>query len=129
MRTTDLILRLLVSLCLIANGIGFAQASVRMQAMHLSHTPAVEAPIVEEEHGCHEEPDASAHADEAAGGSMAGDCCEGSVCQCACAHHATCAMSPLVITQPDLPIAGRLPIALAGHPSPQLPHLIRPPIR
>jgi hypothetical protein len=56
------------------------------------------------------------------------DCCEGGTCQCVCAHgmHAT-APSP-VLAMHAYGSKNQSQPSTAGHPAPDLPHLIRPPI-
>lgn len=141
-----MLLRVLLSVSLIANGIGFAQASTRMQLAHASHStvsPAAEAPPPAE---CHEPPGApsgkvgQAVPHTAVGHGNAGapspdhasvedmECCDGGNCQCVCTQQAFAAFA-LAIAPGTTPV--HTAVLLEGtsqHASPWLPHLIRPPI-
>lgn len=142
----SLALRLLLCVCLIANGAGVAQASARMAVGQGRALPATMpmAVVSAEEAPCHAHARAAmadmSHAGEtnvvehrsATGkhspGTGHSDCCKGKGCDCACAPQASC----------DTPQATMLhAVALiAPHPAsvhilfaqPRLPHLIRPPI-
>lgn len=146
MRLFSLLLRLLLSVSLIANGVGFAQATVRMQLAHASHLTAT---LVAEPGGsteCHEQatgggdemPNGMSHAamgntDHGAQAPAQGatddtECCDASSCQCICAQHAFAAFAA-GIPSGAMPVAGAA--VLRGSPqhlAPRLPHLIRPPI-
>ncbi|MFZ5656218.1 MAG: CopL family metal-binding regulatory protein [Pseudomonadota bacterium] len=153
----SLLLRVLLCVSLIANGIGFAGASTRMQLVHANHgamslsTQAAAAgcihPATARALAADRSPadGAAVHAghtgtDDAAGyaadlGSVtpdapAGDmdCCDGSDCQCACAQHASVGF---IADIPPGAISLRSPVVMRGasqHVSPRLSHLIRPPI-
>ncbi|WP_161786123.1 MULTISPECIES: CopL family metal-binding regulatory protein [Lysobacter] len=140
MSVSAIALRLLLSLVLILNGIGTANASIRMlgamamPAASSSVTAAAKngaAPCLEH-HAV--PPGKSGAASDASGPAPDGcadpapDCCESSACGCACMQ--SCAFAVPAVAQPMVVIA-RDPSIRAmslGHPAPTLPHLIRPPI-
>lgn len=145
----SLLLRVLLCVTLIANGVGFAQASTRMQLAHATHgahaaqvevasTPAEEChpgmtmashagtPMPVMDHAAMGHGDAGTGTLDSAADSA--DCCAGNTCQCACTQHASTAFIATVA-------AGATPahsvLVVGGssqHASPRLPHLIRPPI-
>lgn len=154
MSLSALLLRVLLCVSLIANGVGFAQASTRMQLAHASHRahdvagPGADGASVQCHpgmtmashggeampamdhaamgHGVSDANDASPATDQAP--DEPADCCDGKTCQCACTQHASAGFIPEVSP-------GAMPahsaIAMGGnsqHASPRLPHLIRPPI-
>lgn len=149
MSLPSLLLRLLLCVSLIANGIGFAQASTRMQLAHASHAGHDPAGASTQ---CHPGMTMASHADEAmpamdhaamghgapvADGADAdadqaadepADCCDGKTCQCACTQHASAGFIPELA--PGIAPAHSA-VVMGGatqHASPRLPHLIRPPI-
>ena len=143
----SLLLRLFLCATLIANGIGFAQASARMQLAHASHGSHATLPVGDggaDGQECHPGMIPASHeANVAAGnGALPGalathadaqhaepmDCCDGMNCQCACAQHVSTGfmadvMASVVPVHPSVAMAGA-----SQHASPRLPHLIRPPI-
>lgn len=154
MSLSALLLRVLLCVSLIANGVGFAQASTRMQLAHASHgahhdagpgasgaslqchpgmtmashaggsMPAADHAAMG--HGAPNADVADADADQAA--AEQADCCDGKTCQCACTQHASAGFIPEV--SPRLTPAHSA-VVMGGasqHASPRLPHLIRPPI-
>lgn len=149
MSVSSLLLRVLLSVCLIANGAGIAQASVRMQLAHQAGHEGMQDPTAEG--SCHAEASAqvsvdgstravaagahSGHdmrdaveADAGVGDMTSSDCCSASICTCACAQHVQVAFVPAAWG-----LAGDVhaPLVVAGrsqHSDPRLPHRIRPPI-
>ena len=148
MRTPSILLRLLLCLTLVLNGIGSASAAVGMATAHLHgpgiaatatpnrgpESPATSAPCHGDEpatqaaqaHGYHDNAARTAALDLTS--STDQPCCDAASCQCVCAQ--TCA---------GMAIAGAPLHALLravssghalslGHQAPALPHLIRPPI-
>jgi len=150
----SLLLRVILSLSLVANGASYAQESARMQFEHVAHAAVTETdsePAADDANvpPCHRHAAkaaaaaaVAAHAHHAAAaiaaastgkhplpvGKKAGDdCCKGKACKCACAHAscaATVAIATQVLSNPEV----RVPVLVVNHPQPRLPHLIRPPI-
>lgn len=134
------LLRLVLSLALVLNGMGTAAASVQMLG-GMAMLPAHQAesriakvgasPCAEHHMAMAGQEGKSADPSTPApqgGKHPAPDCCKSSACRCACVHAcpsvtATSVQMPLVIAH-DL--SGRT--MSLGHPTPALPHLIRPPI-
>jgi hypothetical protein len=125
MTISAVLLRVLLVLALVLNGIGSAVAGVHAHAGHADAVPA-QALASDADAPCHEPAPVPAPEPVAAGD--AADCCEGARCDCACtAAGATVAAF-------ELPTLATPPVALAthrldaGHRAPALAHLIRPPI-
>lgn len=136
MKTWPTLLRVLLSIALILNGIGGAVAATRMAtgpASAEAMARAAEAPRVTDM-PCHPH-----HGVPASHGPGAGepaspvkvpgpDCCKTGACTCACAQVAQVALSAFRLAAPVLeqsPAPRRLSLAYA---TPALPPLIRPPI-
>lgn len=137
-------LRLLLCVSLVANGIGLAQASMRMELAHAAH--AAEQPVlVVASSVCHGDATAGvsndvaiAHAAMGHGDSaeLAGadalmdgpECCDGTGCQCACPQQASATTAAALVlgSLPALPALGEA--GRSQRATPRLPHLIRPPI-
>jgi hypothetical protein len=136
-------MRVLLILILVLNGVGSAYASIRMgEGMGRSHSSDVSAkpeqppepPSSCPDHhdgmamkpaAAEKQPASPASPDDSHGSS---DCCDASHCTCPCMH--ACAALPLLATRTPASVGrdlGVRPLSL-GHPSPALPHLIRPPI-
>jgi hypothetical protein len=132
------LLRVVLSIALILNGIGGAVAGTRMQAGQLAASTG--APSAEAGKGAdmpchaHQRPESGGHqASKEGSPALPGkapvpDCCKSGMCTCACVHVAQIALSALQVTAPvlehDLAVR-RLSLTYA---TPSLPHLIRPPI-
>jgi hypothetical protein len=56
------------------------------------------------------------------------DCCQGGTCQCVCAHGMHAAIASPVLAMHVYDGKDQCEPRTAGHPAPDLPHLIRPPI-
>lgn len=144
MSLPSLLLRLLLCVSLVANGIGFSQASTRMKFTHDAHGAAQEViPVASA--ACHDDPSASvagenavshagmghgpdsgaAGADDVAGGA---ECCDGSSCQCACPQQASATAAVALTSGPVPALATLQGRGTSLRESPRLPHLIRPPI-
>lgn len=142
MSASTVLLRVLLSLILVLNGIWTAHASVRLlvettipsgkhaigaagdaAASHCAgHGSAMAANTHDAGH-----PDASATAPEPCD-PAAPDCCQSSACQCA-SPQVYASLIPDVSQAPLLAAHDRVTAALAlAYPAPALPHLIRPPI-
>lgn len=125
------ILRILLSLTLVLNGIGSAMAATRMQ---LTTAPAqkAEATMPDTKAGmpCHEQGAMGAgksHGQPQEAPAVP-DCCKGGACACACTS-----VAQAVVLTPSLPtpVWAHAPLTKRlslGHLDPALPHLIRPPI-
>lgn len=140
MRIRPLLLHALLSLALVANGIGGAMASVHAACAHdtvAAAVPAAEPP-------CHEDMDAgalSAHSGmtddgmhqsstsqhaPASDDEGCGDCA--SHCQCACIAHGLAALMPSTLLVPAGIGIAYTPASSNPHTAPALPHPVRPPI-
>ena len=131
MRLPQLLLHVLFSLALVANGIGTAMASLKTGCAH-SEAAAVataEAPP------CHEEMSSTASSDDAVptppattGHDGCGDGCR-SQCDCGgCVAHSQAALIPPMLLLP-LPQRIANPAAhVHARATPALPHPVRPPI-
>lgn len=150
MNLLSLLLRIVLSVSLIANGAGLAQASTRMQLVHAEHAEHAAAPVAaaaavvaaagESQPACHEPgmteaatpkalPDHhGGHDSQGDVGDQATDCCEGRSCQCVCAQHAPMASVPGGVSGVTASQASVVARANPRHLPPRLPHLIRPPI-
>ncbi|TBR12794.1 MAG: hypothetical protein EPO46_03980 [Lysobacter sp.] len=146
MSLTSLLLRLLLCVSLIANGVGFAQASVRMQYGHPAQEGVGQVPTPAQSSAppCHRDatvqmPSMQAphamHAMDAAGSSASpaskqshDDCCKGKTCRCACVQQAPCTFVSLLLPGAVLLPASQSAARVTLHTQPRLPHLIRPPI-
>ncbi|MCP3050702.1 CopL family metal-binding regulatory protein [Xanthomonas euvesicatoria pv. allii] len=136
-----ILLRVLLSLALILNGMGSAVAAVAMPmasgqgaAEHATQALA----SASDRSACHGHHGAAASTDappakhlapsDDTGRHPAPDCCKSSMCRCtgvhACASLLAASIQTPMILPPD---PGMAPLA-QGRPSPALPHLIRPPI-
>lgn len=144
MHLLSLLLRVLLGLCLIANGIGAAQASARMHADRAAAAAAMATGDTGNgggSAGCHDGAPAmdaaplghgamadSFTSDQRPAASEAGDCCERGACPCACAQP-TAAVAVFALVPGALPVRGATPaITALPHTPPRLAHLIRPPI-
>ena len=141
MSTRAILLHLLLCIALVFNGAASAMASVQMMQMHADGHEAASTPVApmasaESEMPCHHDGQ-PAHSQDAADAATATkdkqpgqspDCCKSSTCTCACVHQAA-AMVPMLAFHGVVSLHGSSvrPMTL-GHPTPALPHLIRPPI-
>lgn len=136
-----ILLRILLSVALVLNGATAAAAAVRMQMSH-EDGPAFAAVVVESpqpssaDMPCHPQTSeadskASVAADDSAPSKskhVAPDCCKSSSCNCVCAHAAQAPLAFVLVHAPLVDQDLSVRPLLTGHPSPALPHLIRPPI-
>ena len=150
MRFPPLLLHALLSLALVANGIGAAVASVHAVCAHSTVAAAATAA----EPPCHEamgagaskahrgmqhggmQHDNNAHRSADPGGlpqhgsgsdkERCGDC--GNHCQCACIVHGLAALVPTALLLPALAGIAYTPAPSYAHAAPALPHPVRPPI-
>lgn len=124
-------LRLLMCLALILNGSGSVMAATQMGLSHgIASALHVSAPCHEIAKVRTQEAPAAVSDDCTASASKPAmpDCCDASRCSCDCLQHASATL-PRVVVLPGTP--ARLDIAPAmhaGHVSPLLPNLLRPPI-
>ena len=140
MRLRPLLLHAMLSLALVANGIGGAMASVHAACAHdtvAAAVPAAEPP-------CHEDTAAGAsnahsgmsddnkhqsstsqHAPPS-GDEGCDDCADH--CRCACIAHGLAALMPSTILLPVTKGIAYTPAPSYAHAAPALPHPVRPPI-
>ena len=138
MRIGPFLLRLLLCVSLVANGVGLAQAGARMQLAHAAATVQVDAPAAGPQAmaGCHEAAAGDVAmsmpmADSAAASDpvdTATGCCDSDACGCTCTTPGETVFVTMQLAQ-----AGRWPAHRSfdggtRHRAPRLPHLIRPPI-
>lgn len=132
------LLRVLLSLILILNGIGGAFAGAQMQLQHahpelpsvITEASAdVHTDMPECDEGMQQTEPASVEVNPASPDDEAMPaCCEGMVCDCACAQHSS-AMAAMSRMDPSMVVhAAALHPLVVGHAAPALPSLIRPPI-
>lgn len=132
MRPASLLLRLLLCLSLLANGVGAAHAATGMRLAHVAQAAVAAA----DAGSCHEAaPEASAPASmplrdppPAHAGVGDGDCCDGEACDCVCMAQASLALPGGFASVATTAHADVVVGDASGLPPPRLPHLIRPPI-
>lgn len=130
------LLRVLLSIALILNGIGSGVAATRMHANQMSdadHSSSAMATSATKP--CHQHQGSgngaghpSPQSDPDPGKATVPDCCASGLCACACAHAAQVALlapSRLLPVPSGSLVVKQLPLE---HAAPALPHLIRPPI-
>ena len=141
MSTRAILLRLLLCVALVFNGAASAMASVQMMQMHADGHEAASTPVApmasaESEMPCHHDGQ-PAHSQDAADAATATkdkqpgqspDCCKSSTCTCACVHQAAAMVPVMAFQGTALLHVGSVRSMALGHPTPALPHLIRPPI-
>lgn len=138
MRPPSLLLHVLLSLALVANGLGTAMASVHAGCAHAtvaSATATAEPP-------CHDgmgamdsrahdgNHDRGAHTDglSPAPSSASHDDGCGSSCACGCIAHGMAALMPPMLLLPVSTGIAYAPTTTRTHATPTLPHPVRPPI-
>lgn len=131
------LLRVLLSLILILNGIGGAFAGAQMQLQHAhpdqpavatGATANVHAGMAECDEGIKQTRPAPVAVDPASPDEVVPACCEHMVCDCACAQHGSTMVAVSRIGLTMLGHAAALHPLTVGHAAPALPSLIRPPI-
>ncbi|MBO9662180.1 CopL family metal-binding regulatory protein [Dokdonella sp.] len=138
MSASAALLRLLLSLVLVLNGIGSVAASARMAgAMDGAHHAAVSKPAAAKH--CAQSAMAEATADPHAGHDSHAtappcsdhakpDCCDSSACGCACAQSGSTALFAVAQLSPVFLHGHLAPPPSAGHVAPALAFPTRPPI-
>lgn len=139
MRPLPLLLHVLLSLALLANGVGAAMASAHAGCVHSAMVvaAAAEPPVADPPcHGdkapeaaspMHDGKHASPLADAHGGADDCGSACE-NACDCACTAHAQAAlMPPTLLLRASTRIAHAETFAYT-YAAPALPHPVRPPI-
>ena len=137
------VLRLCLCAALVFNGAATAAASVHMAGMHGQMGPSGQAAAPEpvrvalaDDEGlpCHTH-EAPPQASDSAPGSVdeapaspSPDCCKSGTCRCACLQHGTVAIPVVTITAATVEHVDSVRPMASSHPTPALPHLIRPPI-
>jgi hypothetical protein len=119
MSPTALLLRVLLCLALVLNGIGSSMAAVHVPAAPMDASLA-QALASDAGAPCHEEGQAPAQ--------EKGDCCHGARCDCACTLAAANFDSVPLVALAMPPVALAMHRLDAGHRAPALAHPIRPPI-
>jgi len=142
-RIFPVLLRVLLTLALIANGTGSVFAATRMQLESFNTHAAGIDPVQSEQlavEACDEHAGMDALAMEANGmpSQMAGDapvsddgspdCCKPGQCMCACMLHGVGGMARVQVMEPLIDRDTTARVLETGHAAPALPHLIRPPI-
>jgi hypothetical protein len=139
MKPSSIILRVLLSVALIFNGIGSAVASAQMigaesgsPATH-GHEHEVAAAAGHSQGACHEHGAATSPDSDGAGagaghGKHGSNCCQAGMCACHCAQQAQVSFVPPVLASPQVAQTAGVRAMSSAHESPRLPHLIRPPI-
>lgn len=141
MRPSSLLLHILLSFALVANGIGAAMASVHAGCAHAaiaSVTPAAEPPCHDgmgamasqahggmHAHGAHPD-DLSPAPPPASHDDGCGSC--GRSCACDCIAHCMAALMPPMLLLPFSTGIAYAPTTPHTHATPTLPHPVRPPI-
>ncbi|MEJ7746955.1 MAG: CopL family metal-binding regulatory protein [Luteimonas sp.] len=137
-------LRLLLALVLLANGIGSAFAATRMQvegfgaraaAVAMAQSDASTGAAHCDEHAGMDAVvmDASAMSSHAPGDAQdsdsdSGDCCASGFCLCACVQLVLAGIENLHMLESAVTRDTTAQVLSIGHAAPALPHLIRPPI-
>jgi len=139
------LLRALLCISLVLNGSGVAVAAIKMQTAHatvaMTTTPPSDSSSgVARAEACHEAPamampavhDHGVTADDGTDTSTctheSPDCCKASTCECNCLQLVQASIATSGIGEPMVVHSTGVPPMKTGHPSPALPHLIRPPI-
>jgi hypothetical protein len=135
MSLAGIVLRFVLGLSLVLNGIGGSLAATEMAlgaaAIAPAATSAASPPTAHA--GCHDHASMPRHRDSPAqpvGKVPAGhsDCCGVGLCGCACAQLPSLAALELLFVPPRLEHERLSGVVDPNRPSPALPHLIRPPI-
>lgn len=141
MPSPSILLRLLLCVTLILNGISGATAAVRMAAGHAEHSVAAvkdDSIATQAMSPCHGH-DAKAMAttkvaqptfpvEAPAPPAEPEQCCDSSACQCACVHQSAATIVASFLMAPAQPVIGIARSLDVSYRAPALPHLIRPPI-
>lgn len=136
------LLRVLLSLALIFNGIGGAVASSRMQPEGAGHmhgkTQAVPAAQASQVPSCGEhagltaaskrDADSSAMKESVAESKDSADCCKSSACPCDCVQQLQVAIAAALFPAPIIEHTTSVRAVKPAHAAASLPRLIRPPI-
>jgi len=143
-RIFPVLLRVLLTLALVANGTGSVFAATRMQVEGFaasiavvdaaaSGTSTVTAPCDEHAAMDAQAMEASDMPSQRAGDASVSvdgspDCCKAGHCMCACVLHAVGGMANVQVMEPLIDRGTTAQVLETGHAAPALPHLIRPPI-
>ena len=132
MSAWSLLLRLLLAVALVFNGVAPAVAAVHAGHMAAPAAVVTPVPVADEAMPCHEHHQAgaaeqpqSAPVEEAP---ASPDCCESGACRCACVHSTPVAIIDLGFVAPVIEHVESVRPMPSGHADAALPHLIRPPI-
>jgi hypothetical protein len=133
----SILLRALLSLSLILNGVAAASAATHRHANPADMQSVITTPVKVSQTGekvpCHQhqQADSAAMNDQPpvpAEHASKPDCCKSSTCGCACMHAAQAALPGLNLAAPLLDHSRSVRQLTLAHASPALPHLLRPPI-
>ncbi|MGH8085855.1 MAG: CopL family metal-binding regulatory protein [Lysobacter sp.] len=134
----SVLLRLLLSVALLFNGVasasahdtGLVEAAAKVDLV-IDHAAKAESMPCHEHHSAH----STAAGQEPATAPLAGspdtepsDCCESGTCPSVCAQQTPVALLVGSFTVSKVEHSASVRPTSSGHPSPALPHLIRPPI-
>lgn len=125
MRASATLLRFVIAVSLMLNGIGTAFASAQMlqgEGGRMDHAAETSMPP------CHED---QAPAEDALDGQAQvpqSECCQPGSCTCPCASHTSVALVGKESATNHIAHAASAHAMTLGHAAPALPHLIRPPI-
>ncbi|KAB8181824.1 CopL family metal-binding regulatory protein [Lysobacter maris] len=132
MSRSSVLLRVLVALMLVLNGIGGTMASARMLVEHEALTKQHAGTTATTMPPCHEDMGGMEHdapaTPQAAGHGDDPDCCNGGQCACECIQHCCAMPAPALAGAPPGPSGTAVHPLSDGHPEPVRPRLIRPPI-
>jgi len=136
MSRTGFLLRVVLSLSLVLNGIGGSVAAVSMALASPANASATTDKVVSATHsGCHEHASMHQHQQPAPEGAPAGkmpaghsDCCGTGLCGCACAQLSSLAALEFLVVPPNLEHERLSSPDYSPMAPPALGHLIRPPI-
>ena len=136
-----ILLRVLLSVSLVLNGATGAAAAVRMQMPHddgqaVAALTAKSPESASGEMPCHQQatetsddaPLPASDPEPAKSKHSTPDCCKSSSCNCACVQAAQAPLASVFVHALLVDHSHSASPLSPGHPSPALPHLIRPPI-
>ena len=136
----SLLLRALLCLCLVLNGMAAASASAHLpMADHIGAASVAANPAsmaATQDASCHghgatamaDQDEATTATPEPAKPKHSPDCCTSGICNCACVHIAQAGVPALQLPASSPDHARSVRALTLGHAAPALPHPIRPPI-
>lgn len=127
----SLLLRLLLAVALVFNGVEPAVAAVHAGHMTAPAVVVEPAPVADEAMSCEHHQAGTAKQPQSVPVEEAPaspDCCESGACRCACVHSTPVALIDLGFVAPVIEHVESVRPMTLGHADAALPHLIRPPI-